>query len=80
MGGQRTHIKAVVNKAQHDGEEEEAETVLSPGRKCFEMLKMAFWGIFFPSLLSMKNEGFCGRPVPRVNASSLLLPCLPLSS
>lgn len=53
---------------------------LSPGRKCSEMLKMAFWGIIFPSPLSTKNEGCGGRPVPRVNASALLLPSLPLSS
>lgn len=53
---------------------------LSPGRECSEMLKMAFWGIIFPSPLSMKNEGCGGRPVPRVNASALLLPSLPLSS
>lgn len=52
----------------------------SPGRECSEMLNMAFWGIIFPSPLSTKNEGCGGRPVPRVNASALLLPSLPLSS
>lgn len=31
-GGQRSHFKAVVNKAEHDGEEEGAEIVLSRQR------------------------------------------------
>lgn len=51
----------MVSKAQHDGEEEGAEMVLSPGRECSEMLKMVFWGIIFPSPLSMKNEGLLGE-------------------
>lgn len=62
-GGQRSHFKAVVNKAEHKVKRKGLR-LFSPGRECSEMLKMTFWGIIFPALCPCRMRAVGGGLCP----------------